>query len=129
MLRLISYIFSVWENVNQICLYQVCTKQKNTKTCSGFRQADGTFSREGLEFAVVEETFCELLTFSVWSSDTNSIDQRQFLLFGNALSCPEEDEPMANHRSGGGSRVLHIRSKHIQSHSDFYFFIFYSFCV
>lgn len=69
-----------------------------------FRQADGTFiqfSREGLEFAAVEGKFCELLAFSVQSSDTNSIDQRQSLLFGNpcpAFSCPQEDELMANQR-------------------------------
>lgn len=64
----------------------------------------------------MEETFYDLLTLSIQSSDTNCVDQRQFLLLRNAFSCPEEDELMANDRSGGGSRVLHIRFKQIQSH-------------
>lgn len=106
-------------------------KTKETKTYSGFRQTDGIstqFSREGQESAVVEETFCELLTFSLQSSDTNSIDHRQFLLLENTLSCPEEDEPMANLGSGGGSSVLHIRIKQMQNHTDFYlvFLTFFS---
>lgn len=64
----------------------------------------------------MEETFYDLLTLSIQSSDTNCVDQRQFLLLRNAFSCPEEDELMANNRSGGGSRVRHIRFKQIQSH-------------
>lgn len=54
-----------------------------------------------------------MLAFSVQSSDTNSIDQRQLLLLRNALSHPEEDELVANQRNGGGTKVLHIKIKKI----------------